>query len=380
MHIRPKKQIAIFLLCIIMLIAVYGCNNEGAKEPSLQETDMTPEPTPYVPLNVSETLVGFVVPNTDTHSLNSAKHGFLRTAETMYYPAKLYYASPGSEAVAAVEQAAAEGCKGLLIWCEENNNASAIARANELNLPVVVPYNEADCPGVSANVVADINGYYEEVALRLAERMVERECKAGKILVYGTSPQTAYAGFEQAISTYYPQYNVSSFQRTGATQEAAVEELSRHILWNRDIKGIFSTDTDGSLIAVLARQKATTTFRANGAPELQTPAPGETVISYADTPGPTPVPEGLIKSITISVAGYGLNDDTVRLMRQNDIQAFIVEPYYEAAAQSLLTLDRIINGESVPEKSTLNMPIVRTDTLDKYVLIDQQVRDWFATS
>jgi len=55
----------------------------------------------------------------------------------------------------------------------------------------------------------------------------------------------------------------------------------------------------------------------------------------------------------------------------------VVEPYYEAAAQSTMLLDQVLHGESVPHSSVLNMPIARQDTLDKYKLIYQQVQAWF---
>ena len=73
----------------------------------------------------------------------------------------------------------------------------------------------------------------------------------------------------------------------------------------------------------------------------------------------------------------GINDDNIALMKENDIYAFVAEPYYEASAQSLMVLDRILNGESVPQVTKVNMPIVRQDTLDKYELIYRQVQEWF---
>ena len=42
-----------------------------------------------------------------------------------------------------------------------------------------------------------------------------------------------------------------------------------------------------------------------------------------------------------------------------------------------MVLDRILNGESVPQVTKVNMPIVRQDTLDKYELIYRQVQEWF---
>lgn len=382
------RGIAGLLAITLTLLGLAGC-----AKPAVQEPDATPMATVYQPqihtntVDVTDTLLGFIIPDSKEIALCTAMHGFLRTAENLGYPAKLYHAAIGAQSVAAVEQAAADGCKGLLIWDPNNTNAGALEKAASFSIPAVVPYYNASGTGVNACVAADLLGYTEEIALGLAERMVERECKAGKILVYGREPQAAYEKFVASIAEYYPQYNVGYFVRTGADEQAAIDELAEYILWNRDIKGLFCADMDGAIIAVRAREKAQARFKKEGAPEASTsskptatpPASSSPDQQVTQTPasGATPVPAGLIKSILISVAGYGISEETISLMRTEDIYAFVLEPYYEASAQSLMMLDRILRGESVPATSRLNMPIVRKSTLDKYVFIHEQVMDWF---
>ncbi len=393
----PMHRILACVLSFLVLAAgtLAGCSRAEKNEKGGQAE---PTATPVVSAitetraaqitPVSDKLIGFVVPNAKEENVRTALHGFLRTAENLGYPAKLYYADMGTAAVAAVEKAAEEGCYGLLIWNAGGLNDAAAARAGELSIPVVVPYHNAnDAAGVTANVVADVLGYAEEVALGVAERMVERECKAGKILVYGSDPAGIYQGFVEAITAYYPQYNVGAFTKMAAGEEAAIEELANHILENRDIKGLFCVDADGAKVAVRAREKAIKDFKASSSSKATstpktTAAPSstpsqETSPSPVPGPGGTPVPEGLLKSITISVAGYGISDDTIALMRNNDIYAFVLEPYYEASAQSVMLLDRILRGESVPRAARLNMPIVRMESLDKYVLVREQSAAWF---
>lgn len=386
---RRLSRMAASLCCVIFL---FGCTAPAAVEETPAPTNSEEAAKPVVKVNVSNTLIGFIVPDSEELSLYTSKHGFLRTAENLGYPAKLYTAGMGQESVQAVEQAAADGCKGLLIWSPGNANADALKKAAELNLYAVVPYHSAEGEGVSSNVVADVLGYTEEVALGVAERMVERECKAGKILVYGKNPSSAFEGFEQAIATYYPQYNVGYFTRTAQDEQAAIDELATHILWNRDIKGMFCLDVDGASIARRATEQASSIFKRDGAPEKageqtgtqQSPAPTPQTspIQSAPTasglgPSATPVPEGLIKSIVISIAGYGISDENIALMQKNDIYAFVLEPYYEASAQSVMLLDRLLSGQSVPASVKLNMPIVRMASLDKYRLLYEQVQDWF---
>ncbi len=393
---KAVRSLAGMIACITTMLFLAGCT-----KPAVQAPAVTPTATVYQPqvqtnaIDVSSTLIGFIIPQSDDMAICTAMHGFLRTAENLGYPAKLYRADAGAQSVAAVEQAAAEGCKGLLIWDPNGVNVKAIERAAALTLPVVVPYHSISDVGVTANVVADLMGYTEEIALGLAERMVERECKAGKILVYGREPQAAYEMFKESIDSYYPQYNVGYFVRTAADEQAAIDELSEYILWNRDIKGLFCVDSDGAKIAVSARSKAQSTFKKEGAPEASTSSkplvtPAATLGSGASTavpgsstptaasPAATPVPPGLIKSITISVAGYGISDETIALVRSEDVYAFVLEPYYEASAQSLMLLDRVLSGESVPAVTRVNMPIVRKATIDKYAFIYDQVQSWFA--
>ncbi len=386
---RSLSRMAASLFCVVFLL---GCTAPAAVEETPAPTQSEAGEAAAQLLNVSNTLIGFIVPDSGELSVYSAKHGFLRTAENLGYPAKLYISDMGRESVQAVEQAAADGCKGLLIWNPNNANADALKKAAELNLYAVVPYHSAQGEGVSSNVVADVLGYTEEVALSVAERMVERDCKAGKILVYGKNPSNASDGFKQAIATYYPQYNVASFARTAQDEQAAIDELATHILWNRDIKGLFCTDVDGASIARRATEQAASTFKRDGAPEnagketdgkkSPTPSPQATPtpnVASASGLGPsaTPVPAGLIKSITISIAGYGISDENIALMQENDIYAFVLEPYYEASAQSVMLIDRLLSGQSVPASVKLNMPIVRMASLDKYRLLYDQVQEWF---
>ena len=386
---RGLSRMAASLCCVVFLL---GCTAPAAVEETPAPAESGTAAEAAVKVNVSNTLIGFIVPDSGDISLYSTKHGFLRTAETLGYPAKLYTANMGQKSVEAVEQAAADGCKGLLIWSPDNANAAALKKAAELNLYAVVPYHSAQGEGVSSNVVADVLGYTEEVALGVAERMVERQCKAGKILVYGKNPSNAYEGFKQAIATYYPQYNVASFTRTAQDNQAAIDELATHILWNRDIKGLFCTDVDGASIARRATEQADRTFKRDGAPEnagKETESKASTAPTPQATPTPnvasasgmgpsaTPVPEGLIKSIIITIAGYGISDENIALMQENDIYAFVLEPYYEASAQSVMLIDRLLSGQSVPASVKLNMPIVRMASLDKYKLLYKQVQEWF---
>ncbi|MEL7604173.1 MAG: hypothetical protein AAGU77_13535, partial [Bacillota bacterium] len=121
------RGIAGILAMTIGLLCLAGC-----AKPAVQEPAATPTATLYQPqvqtnaVDVTDTLLGFIIPDSQDIALCTAMHGFLRTAENLGYPAKLYHAAAGAQSVAAVEQAAADGCKGLLIWDPNSSNAVAL--------------------------------------------------------------------------------------------------------------------------------------------------------------------------------------------------------------------------------------------------------------
>ncbi len=106
----------------------------GCSKPAVQEPAATPTATLYQPqvqtnaVDVTNTLLGFIIPDSQDIALCTAMHGFLRTAENLGYPAKLYHAATGAQSVAAVERAAADGCKGLLIGTQRLH-AGALKKA-----------------------------------------------------------------------------------------------------------------------------------------------------------------------------------------------------------------------------------------------------------
>ena len=316
-------------------------------------------------------LMGLVIEDDGSMGTYMMMHGFLRTAENLGYPAKLYRIS--SDPSSAVAEAKADGCAGLLI---PGNYTTAIADAAQAGIYVVSPYYACQTDSVNVNVIADTSEYIEELARGIAERMTERSLKSGRILVYGYDPSICYAEFDKAIEEYYPQFQTVTFMRTpGSGDDAAVEELANYILNNRDIKGMYACDTDSASIAVKARSKAISLFKemekeADDAKPTPTPA-------LDPTAGPTPNP-GLLKQISITAFGCGLSDENLALFNDNDIYALCIEPYYEAAATATMMLDRLLLGEETAETVIVNRPIAYADTITKYIAIYNEVKELFA--
>ena len=122
-----------------------------------------------------------------------------------------------------------------------------------------VPYDVCTLEGLDVNVVADDSEYIEELTRGIANRMTERGLRSGKILVYGIGTAGVYEKIQTAIAQYYPQFQVTAYERTSQGQ-AAVEELSTYLLYNRDIKGMYAVDTASAPLAVEARNQAIRLF------------------------------------------------------------------------------------------------------------------------
>lgn len=366
-----KRSILALLIFGALALLLCACAKPSGAPAAVPPDEAAESAPPESPEDSLGGLVGFVAEDNGQISTYMMMHGFLRTAENLGHPAKLYRAGNGAEAKAAVERAIAEGCRALLIANPGGVNDEAVKAALAADLYAAVPYDPCRLDGLHANVVADDTAYIEELSRGIAERMTERSLKSGRILVYGTGTADAYGKIQAAVGQYYPQYQVVSLERTGDGQ-AAIDELAEYLLYNRDIKGMYAVDTASAPLAVQARNKAISRFRAEGTPSPSpTAAPPE-----GQTPAPTPNP-GLLTQISISVFGCGLSDENLELFHDNDIYGLCIEPYYEAAANATMQLDKLLLGEEAEQTMRVNRPIVYAATIDKYLAIYEQVRELF---
>ena len=374
-----KKRFFAIVLALTLLFAV-GCKNNGEEVPhadaeTLGNTDASLAEA-SAGFNPAQHLIGMLVADNGTLNTYLEMHGFLRTAENLGYAARLFRYT-GTNAKKTVEEAVKAGCEGLVVYDPSSTaTKEAMEYAKQQGVLIVSSYYAS--MNANASVAVDQTEYLEEVARSIAERMSERSLKTGKILIYGYNGQnmnTACEEFQKAIAAYYPGYTVEHFERgpIGTPVETDVENLANYIYFNRDIKGMFCIDEDGSALAVKAREQAQKMFKGSLATPVPTPQP------TPDPTGVTPVPvnENLLKEILISVFGTGITDENIKLMEQNDIYAMISEPHYESAGQATMLLDKLMRGQSVAEETRMNIPIVRQDTLTKYQAVYEQVKEWF---
>ena len=373
----PKRIVAAIL--IIAMLAAFGCKSEPAQEQPDEQAGANSsvnvyEPTPE-PYKLDEKLC-MIIDDDGSIGAYMSMYGFLHTAEILGYPAKLFRAKAGQESEAAVKAAADEGFGALLIFDQNGVNDAAVSLAVSYGMKVVVPYHECGVPGIGSNVVADTSEYVEEICRGLAIRLTERSLKSGRILLYGNDTSVCYDAFVAAVNEYYPQYKVVSFDRKAPGDEAAIDELAQFILYNRDIKGMYVVDNGLASIAVSARGRAQSIFRSEGAPSptptQEPPASGDPLA----TPEPTPNP-GLLTAITITVFASGLSDENYKLFNDNDIYGLCIEPYYEACTQATMYLDKFLKGDEAPAAARVNRPIAYADTIEKYTVIFEKVKEMF---
>lgn len=358
-------------LILALMLLLTSCADKPAQ---VSVEEQPAEASSIQPVDSSDgiRLMGFVIDDDGSMGTYMMMHGFLRTAENLGYPAKLYRIT--SDASAAVKEAMEDGCAGLLI---SGDHSAAIAEAAQAGMYVVSPYYACQTDSADVNVIADTEEYIEELARGIAERMTERSLKSGRILVYGYNPEVCFAEFDSAVKEYYPQYVSVSFARTpGSGDEAAIDELANFILNNRDIKGLYACDTDSASIAVQARSKAISLFEEIEEEQEKNKAKPTPTPELDPSAGPTPNP-GLLKQISITAFGCGLSDENLALFNDNDIYALCIEPYYETAATATMMLDRLFHDEGTAQTVTVNRPIAYADTIDKYLSIYNEVKELF---
>ncbi len=375
----------------LMCVAAIGCaHGEDNIDPT--PSPNAPTPIPADSSSVYHDMIGFVVSDDGDTDTNVLMHGFLTTANELNRPAMLFKFK-GKNACEAVKTAAERGCKGIVIdECDDMAEAVKLAKTYGMR---VVALSAEPIDGTDSRIYIDDVEYIRELCSALGERMKERNLKSGRILVYGEDVDGAYSACTQVVREIYPMYGVISFTRTSADEQVATDELAEYILEHREIKGIIALNSDETNIAVEARKKASALFKERGgAPSAKptntpqkTPAPTETP---SQLPGKTPeisdaeptlppFSESLLKSITISIFGFGLTEKNIAHLEKNDLYGVCCDPSYNVGVYAATLLDMMIFGKAAEAEMRVLRPIVLRDTLERYMSVYDEVNRMFGT-
>lgn len=309
--------------------------------------------------------IGFIIPDDESLLTRCAMHGFLRTAENLNYPARLYALSPMDNALDVVGQAVSDGCSGLLIWADDPKLEEASRAAAETGLPVVIPYASTtlESTGAQAILSPDPADFCTEAVRIMCEETIGRGNTAGVLAVVRMpgAQQEIFDAFSAAVAASYPQFTVAEQLLTG--DAAADEEAARvFIKEHADISGILSLSPggatawyEGEIVAEKELKKEITS----------TPKPVNGV-KQKDPRTRTPV-----------IMSLDYTEENIDLVEDGKIYALIARPFYAAAAQSAMVLDSILHDASVQQLTRVNAPVIRKKDIEKYAAIVNEVKEWF---
>ena len=362
---------AALLAVIIMFAAFAGCSAPASIErteedsPASSETLMpeeqvgvlevpseTPQPVAEnAPEKPQKPTIGFIVSDDGALLIRSAMHGFLRTAENLNYPSRMYAVSPGVSAVDLVDRAIADGCAGLVIWTDSQEIANAAKYAKLKDMPVVsamakgcVTDFEIEADSV---LYADPSDYCAEAVRTMCETAISRGNKEGTIIIAreAGAHQDIVDAFQAAITASYPQYTLTDMPiaASRAETEAAAKEFLKDAN-NRNVVGIFA----------LSPTAATAWYNAEIA--------AEKAFNFKINP---------------AIMALDYTDENLSLVGSSKILCLIARPYYTCAAQATMVLDSILNGAAVQQSIRVNAPMIRRKDIEKYASIVEEVKTWF---
>ena len=239
-----KHHVRALAFCLAFCLMLFGCSaGPAAPSPTPQEpmeegalpvrSEEEPAPLPEkeedAPAEEEEkakTVVGFVVPDDGSLLMRCAMHGFLRTAESLSYPARLYAFSSG-DGSAEVEQALADGCGALLVWADTPALAAAAKAASEQGVPVVVPFIGVDptAAGAVSVLAAEEMDYCSEAVRIMCETAISRGNTQGVIVVAreAGAHQEIVDAVQNALNTDYPGYTLQDMPLLATVEETTAQ-------------------------------------------------------------------------------------------------------------------------------------------------------------
>lgn len=79
----------------------------------------------------------------------------------------------------------------------------------------------------------------------------------------------------------------------------------------------------------------------------------------------------------LMIIGTDYTEETVSLLEQGAIQAFIAQPVYEEGQRSVEALDAVLRGKDYPVLCQLDAPLVTAANAEKYRRLLREVQNWY---
>lgn len=376
------KRLTGWILAMAMTMSITACTKqpEGTEE-KVATASATPsavksaEPTPVPDFDPSAYLIGMIIAS-DKYDLytHAAEHGFLRSAENLGYPAKLYPIDPTGSAEQVVENVMQDGCVGVLVWAEDENMIQIAEQAHDAGLKVIIPYFHTENADVDANLAPDEMDYGLEAARIMCEEILRRGKKEGTIALPTTDEEMDFAqAFELSVQAHYPQFHVERLKG-----DMDQKQIEAYIAKHEDLAGVMAIPKgtakqwkDGcrSVQSQLqAQRQAVSTPSAT--PSDATSSAKKASASATDTAN-----ENYKRSAVIIALDY--EKENLEWVRDEVIYAVIARPFYDSTAQSMAVMDRLLRVLPTQTDVILNAPILRKSGVNKYIILRREVETWF---
>jgi ribose transport system substrate-binding protein len=270
--------------------------------------------------------------------------GFMKAAQDLgYTQAKIVgtESDDSSEALAAIQAFVAEGGKGIVTpW--ENNSADAVfAAAARQGVVIATPHFNHAGPdgkwpeGIKFGMGCDPAKYGAEAAEIMAKQL---SGKRGSVAITQNNRNiTENAASDSFIKTWNSlgsKYDIRNIrllpiQLEGGVLDQATAVNLAIIQSNRDIVGAFGTT-------------------------------GNSPISWGDAATKAGRQPG-----EICIIGMDATEGNLDYLEQGKVFAIVAQPLYEEHYMAMEYLDKVLRGQTVPEWTHIDAPIVTRDGTDK---------------
>lgn len=346
------KKVLTIVLALAMVLSFAACTQSPTTEPSTEasapaeESSAAPEtsdaaPAEFDPASV-DVAICMGVYNHPVHRI--VQLGFLKAAQELGYTnAKVIGTEGGDQAevYAAAEAFAAEGGDAIMLWAGDSGCFETVASLGEQGLYVGIAHfnlkleDGSMTEGLSFNMACDPVLYGKQSAELMASKL---DGKTGSVaLTQNTKNVTENSAIESFVATWETlkgTYALDGITLLPAELEGAVVEEATAINLaiiqsNPDIIGAFGTTGNSPLTWSGAATKAGK-------------ADGEIVIIGMD-----------------ATAG------NLEALKAGKVAALVAQPLYQEAYKTMEYFDMLFRGETVPEWTDLEAPIVTVDGADE---------------
>jgi ribose transport system substrate-binding protein len=218
-----------------------------------------------------------------------------------------------------------------MVWAHVPDFYPYIKDLSNAGINAVVPHfpiNQGDAPGLKANLGADPVAYSKAAAEAIGQKINGKGTVAVTEGSFNTVEDSAAKSFAATMNQEFPNVKVLAPQEEGFEVPTAVAKAVSIINNNSDIVGAFSTTGGG----------ATTWATAQDQSKKQ-----------------------------LVIIGVDYTRQNLELIKAGKVYAVVAQPLYDEAVQSVILLDKLLKGETVPYKTVLPSPLVTADKVDTYL-------------